>query len=152
MALSAKIERFCAEYIVDFNGTRAAIRAGYAEKSAAQQASRLLKNDEVSARVRELLEIYNKEHCYAEKDRVLAEAWEILSIAKEAKPVMVWSSDRHEYVETGEYQIDGKTAVRTLELIGKLCGMVKDKVSVEPGTEGAGEVKFSIEVRNTNGN
>ncbi len=32
--LTAKQARFCLEYVVDFNATQAAIRAGYSEKSA----------------------------------------------------------------------------------------------------------------------
>ncbi len=39
-----KHKTFCSEYIKDRNGTRAAIAAGYAEKTAGQAASRLLKN------------------------------------------------------------------------------------------------------------
>lgn len=35
---------FCNEYLVDLHGTNAAIRAGYSRKTAAAQASRLLKN------------------------------------------------------------------------------------------------------------
>lgn len=38
---------FAEQYVVDFNGTQAAIRAGYSENSAAQQASRLLNHDKV---------------------------------------------------------------------------------------------------------
>lgn len=34
MALTAKQERFVAEYLIDLNATQAAIRAGYSEKSA----------------------------------------------------------------------------------------------------------------------
>lgn len=41
-ALSPKQEAFCAEYLVDLNGAQAAIRAGYAENSARQQAYDLL--------------------------------------------------------------------------------------------------------------
>ena len=40
--LPAKQKLFVAEYIVDWNGRAAAIRAGYSEKTAAQQAARLL--------------------------------------------------------------------------------------------------------------
>jgi phage terminase small subunit len=40
--LTAQQARFAAEYIKDFNGRQAAIRAGYSPKSAQQQASRLL--------------------------------------------------------------------------------------------------------------
>ena len=52
--MTAKQEHFCAEYAVDYNGTQAAIRAGYSEKNAANQASRMLRNAEVLARVGEL--------------------------------------------------------------------------------------------------
>lgn len=41
------IDAFIAEYVIDRNGTRAAIAAGYAPKSAAVQASRLLTTDKV---------------------------------------------------------------------------------------------------------
>jgi phage terminase small subunit len=34
MALTAKMERFCQEFLVDMNATKAAIRAGYSEKTA----------------------------------------------------------------------------------------------------------------------
>jgi len=37
--LTEKQERFCKEYVIDFNGTQAATRAGYSEKTAQQIAS-----------------------------------------------------------------------------------------------------------------
>ena len=42
--LTTKQQLFVDEYLVDLNATRAAIRAGYSEKTAEYQASRLLKN------------------------------------------------------------------------------------------------------------
>lgn len=44
-------KRFVAEYLIDLNATQAAIRAGYSEKAAAAQASRLLTNAKISAAV-----------------------------------------------------------------------------------------------------
>lgn len=41
-ALSPKQIRFCKEYIVDYNATRAAIKAGFSKKSARSKASQLL--------------------------------------------------------------------------------------------------------------
>lgn len=149
--LSAKQKRFCAEYIVDYNGTKAAIRAGYSEESAAVQASRLLKNDKVLARVRELQEKYNETHCYADKNRLISEAWEIFENAMANKPVMIWDSGKHEYVESGEYTFDGRTAAKALEFIAKLNGHMTDKIAVGADPEGAGEVRFSIEVKKTGG-
>lgn len=49
MALTEKIKRFCDEYLVDLNATRAAIRAGYSPASAYSQAHDLLKKPDVQA-------------------------------------------------------------------------------------------------------
>jgi phage terminase small subunit len=46
--LTAKQERFVLEYLVDFNGAQAAIRAGYSQRGARQVAYRLLSNDYIS--------------------------------------------------------------------------------------------------------
>lgn len=52
--MNNKIERFCQEYVIDLNATKAAIRAGYSEKSAYSIGNRLLKKDEVQERLKEL--------------------------------------------------------------------------------------------------
>jgi len=46
-ALTPKQQCFCDEYLLDLNGRQAAIRAGYSEKTADQQAARLLANVKV---------------------------------------------------------------------------------------------------------
>jgi phage terminase small subunit len=48
MSLNAKQDRFAREYVVDYNATQAAIRAGYSDQSAYSQGQRLLKHAEVS--------------------------------------------------------------------------------------------------------
>ena len=48
MPLTPKQTRFVAEYLVDLNGTQAAIRVGYSAKTAKVQASRLLTNAAVA--------------------------------------------------------------------------------------------------------
>lgn len=52
MALTPKQRCFVEEYLVDLNATQAAIRAGYSEKTAQEQASRLLSNVMVSEAVK----------------------------------------------------------------------------------------------------
>lgn len=47
MNLTPKQERFVAQYLIDLNATQAAIRAGYSEKTATEQGSRLLTNVKV---------------------------------------------------------------------------------------------------------
>ena len=41
-AITPKQQRFCEEYVIDLNGTQAAIRAGYSAKTANEQSSQLL--------------------------------------------------------------------------------------------------------------
>jgi phage terminase small subunit len=50
-----RFQIFAHEYVIDFNGTRAAIAAGYATKAAHVAASQLLKNPKVSKIVDRLL-------------------------------------------------------------------------------------------------
>lgn len=49
MALNDKQTRFCEEYLIDFNATQAAIRAGYSEKTAGSQGHDLLKKPEIQS-------------------------------------------------------------------------------------------------------
>lgn len=42
--MTPKQEKFCVEFLVDLNGTQAAIRAGYSEKTAYSQGQRLFKS------------------------------------------------------------------------------------------------------------
>ena len=49
-----KHELFCREYIIDLNGTQAAIRADFSEKTANRIASRLLSRVDIQARIAEL--------------------------------------------------------------------------------------------------
>lgn len=49
MALTAKEQRFVAEYLIDMNATQAAIRAGYSKHTARQIASALLSKVDIAA-------------------------------------------------------------------------------------------------------
>ena len=120
--LTAKEERFCLEYTVDYNGTAAAKRAGYTEKSAAKTASRLLKRSCVMERVRQLQKEQAQRLCIS-SDLVVIQAMELYKKCTQAVPVTEWDYSEHCMVETGEYQLDSRGAVKCLELIGKHLGM-----------------------------
>ena len=120
--LSPKEERFCQEYVLDYNGTKAAIRTGYKKSNAASQATRLLKKAEVSARVREL-QREMAERLALSQDFVVTQLIETYNQCKEATPVMRYNYDTGEMEETGMYQFDGKNALKALELLGKHLGM-----------------------------
>lgn len=55
MALSAKRRAFIEQYLRDFNGTQAAIRAGYSERSARVSACKILARPEVQAEIQRRL-------------------------------------------------------------------------------------------------
>ena len=52
---NARHERFCQEYIIDFNGTRAATDAGFSKRSAKVTACRLLTKANIQQRIYKLL-------------------------------------------------------------------------------------------------
>jgi len=49
--LTPKQQRFVEEYLIDLNGTQAAIRAGYSPRTASEQSARLLGNVKISQMV-----------------------------------------------------------------------------------------------------
>ncbi len=104
--LSPKRERFCQEYVTDVtNQAAAAVRAGYSAKTAAQQASRLLKNVNVKEHIAELQQEAGK-RCEVTVDSVIANLAEL----------------RDEARAKGQYS----AAVRAEELIGKTIAAFTD--------------------------
>src|SRR5579883_2368011 len=70
--MNPRQQRFVEEYLVDLNGYRAAVRAGYEEKWARHIASRLLRRPEI-AQVVEKAKEERRERMRITADRVLAE-------------------------------------------------------------------------------
>lgn len=123
--LPDKRRRFVDEYIIDCNGTQAAIRAGYAPKAANEQAARLLANASIKAAVEEkLAEIRKKNEITA--DWVVDKAKKIIERCMQAEPVY-----DNEGNPTGEYKFDSSGANGSLKILAKYLGMEKTTVSVE---------------------
>lgn len=122
-AMTVKMDRFCQEYVVDYNGTEAAVRAGYSDKRAAAQASTLLKREDVMERIAELQK-EQAQRLGLSADRVVMELWEIYKRCMQAEPVMEWNADAHAYVPSdAKYTFDANGAVKALKLIGEHIGM-----------------------------
>ena len=130
--LTPQQELFCAEYLVDYNGTKAAQRAGYAEKTAAAQAARLLRNVNILSRVR-ALQKERLEKLAVTQESVLLNLLEVYDRCMQKKPVYEWDYETGQYKETGEYAFDSKGALRALELIGKHLAMFTQKVEYSGG-------------------
>lgn len=70
--LSQKRRRFVDEYLVDYNATQAAIRAGYAETSAHTQGGRLLRDERIKKALNEAIDAQQR-RTHITADRVLLE-------------------------------------------------------------------------------
>jgi phage terminase small subunit len=62
MEVTEQQKKFCREYMKDFNGTQAAIRAGYSKKTANEQSSQLLAKLNIQKFLESLKEKANDKH------------------------------------------------------------------------------------------
>lgn len=116
---------FCEKYIeCKGNATEAARLAGYSKKTAAQQASRLLKNVNILAYTHVLQKLLLKKTGLS-KESVLLDLLEIKDRCMQAVPNVEWDYDEHAYKETGEFVFDSKGAISSLDKISKMCGFDK---------------------------
>jgi phage terminase small subunit len=122
--LQKRQQRFVDEYLIDLNGTQAAIRTGYAERSAFVQASRLLSDAKIQAAVAEKKEI-RAQRMGLDQDFVLSGIQKLITRCEQAEPVL----DR-EGNPKGEYRFDASSALKGYELLGKHLGIWRDKVEL----------------------
>lgn len=116
-----KQKRFCEEYVKDLNGTRAAIRAGYSERSARQSANDLLSEPDIKQYVSQLQSEISKK-LKIDAEWVLNRFVEISDRCMQAVPVMIFDPETKEYVESGEYKFDSNGANKATELVAKHIG------------------------------
>ena len=130
--LGEKQKRFVREWLVDMNGTRAAIRAGYSEKSAANTASRLMKDPAVQAYRDELLKAKFDELGIT-RHSLAVEVYEMMQKCKGGTPHMVWNSDTKTYEPDGTWEQNEKGLYKGAELLSRLL----DKMDGAAEDEGA---------------
>lgn len=108
-----KQELFCNEYIIDLNATQAAIRAGYSEKTAQEQSSRLLSNVIIQDRISEL-KLGRIERVKIDADWVLVSAKKVFDRCMQEEEI---KSDDGAVI--GQYKFEHSGANKALEIIGK---------------------------------
>jgi phage terminase small subunit len=118
---TSKRQVFAKEYILDHNATQAAIRAGYSERSAKQQGSRLLTYVDVKDEIAVL------ERAQREVDEI-DRAYVVAGL--------------RELAETAESE---STRVRSLELLGKTMRMFVEKVETTHTLEVPELAEFSLD-------
>ena len=114
--LNEKQKQFCEEYIIDLNGTQAAIRAGYSKKTANEQASRLLAKVNVQTYLKHLIEKRNKRTNITQDD-VVADIIKVKDRCMQNEAVLDKEGN-----ETGIYKFDSNGANKALDMLMKHTG------------------------------
>ncbi len=104
--------------------------AGYSEKSADVQASRLMQREDIQAALFELYKLDCKALCIS-SDSIIVKASQIYNRCMQAEPVMEFDRGTGEYREVGRYTFDSKGAAKALDVIVKVAGLDKKKIEVE---------------------
>lgn len=146
--LREKQQLFVDEYLIDLNGTQAAIRAGYSAKTANEQASRMLANVSIQQAISEKMAERSK-RTGVNQDRVVQELAKIAFLkmtdvvdhngkikddASEDDLSCIESIKyKHSDTDTGsstEREVKTASKLKALELLGKHLGMWNDKLDV----------------------
>ncbi|WP_085905834.1 terminase small subunit [Kiloniella majae] len=123
--LTERQKRFVEEYLIDFNATQAAIRAGYSPNSVKQSASRTLKNPLVQDAIEHAKSV-RSQRLQVDADYVLKGAVELFERCMQRSPVA--DGD-------GEYKFQHTGAGKALEIIGRHVSVQAFKEKVEMSIE-----------------
>jgi len=123
--LTVKQARFVEEYLIDFNATQAAIRAGYSKKTAQRIGSENLSKPL-------LADIIDKSLAQKTEEADMSVRWvldkykTLIERCMQVVPVMELVDG--DWKETGEFKFDGSVARASLADVGKYHKMFTDKV------------------------
>ena len=117
-ALTAKQMKFAQAIIDGADPKSAAIKAGYSEKTAAVQGSRMMKSGKISAYIEAALSAKSSEDI--SQDWVKRKLAEVAERCMEPTPHMVWDKSSQSYVHDGTWDFDADGAIKALSAIGKL--------------------------------
>jgi phage terminase small subunit len=128
--LTAKQQRFCDEYLIDLNATKAAIRAGYSEKRASEQAYQLLHKTTVKKFIEERMNEKEKT-LIADQDEVLRYLTSVLRGESQSVEIVVEGTGMGcSKAKTMLKEPSEKDKLKAAELLGKRYGIYTDNVDV----------------------
>lgn len=150
--LSNKQKLFVDEYMKDRNGKQAAIRAGYSEKTAESQASRLLSKAKVAESVAKA-SVEAQERTQIDQDYIINSIVDTVERCRQVKPVYDRKGehvvidvvdDEGNKSEAKAYTFDSSGALKGLDMLAKHMGMyIERKANVNTDGE---DVVTAIEV------
>ncbi|MDH6354527.1 phage terminase small subunit [Dysgonomonas sp. PH5-45] len=129
--LTPRQEVFCREYLIDFNATQAAVRAGYSSRSAKHLGSRLLKNANVQLCVQNLMDERNR-RLQIDSDYVLRQAVALHErCMQQVEPKTQRGKEVTDSQGNAVYEFDATNALKALELIGRHVNVAAFKEKIE---------------------
>ncbi len=114
--LNEKQKQFCEEYIIDLNGTQAAIRAGYSKKTANEQAAQLLAKLSIQEYIQKIKNKRSERVKYSQ-DELMRDILEVKNRCMQANPVLDKEGN-----ETGIWKFDSNGANKALDMLAKHVG------------------------------
>ena len=129
--LTPRQQRFCDEYLIDLNATQAAIRAGYSERTATEQGSRLLTKVNVKSYIDERLETI-KTNKIADAEEVMKYLTSVLrGEGYEEMVVVEGCGEGISRAKTVTRDICPKDRLKAAEMLGKRYSLFKDAVKLD---------------------
>lgn len=133
--LTAKQQRFCDEYLIDLNATQAAIRAGYAKKTAHQIGYANLSKPAIDEYIKQRMAEKESE-LIADQDEVLKYLTAVMRGQSRSSIVVVENTgDFTSAAREMEKAPDEKERLKAAELLGKRYGLYTDRVEQEVDME-----------------
>lgn len=133
--MTAKMQRFCDEYLIDLNATQAAIRAGYSEKTARTIAAENLTKPDIQAYISERMAEKDAQ-LIADQDEVLKYLTKVLRGQSQSEVIVVEGcGDGCSEARTMQKAPDEKERLKAAELLGKRYGLYTEKVEADVETE-----------------
>lgn len=127
VALTAKQQRFCDEYLIDLNATQAAIRAGYSEKTARIIAAENLTKPNIKAYIQQRMEEKEKE-LIADQNEVLKYLTAVMrGDHTEQVPIFIGEGVQ----KITDIDVSARERLKAAELLGKRYSLFTDKVQQE---------------------
>lgn len=129
--MTARQKRFCDEYLIDLNGTQAAIRAGYSPRSARQIADRNMSNNDIRKYIDDRMKEKEKE-LIADQDEVLKYLTEVLRGKSQSEIVVVENiGDFTSEARLMQKSPDEKERLKAAELLGRRYNLFSEKMKVD---------------------
>ena len=123
--LKPQVRKFVQEYLVDLNGKEAATRAGYSERTAASQASRMLRDPDVKA-YRDALLQEQFEAIGVTRHTIAAEVWSIFQKCMQKEPVLEWNSVTKQWEHKGVWTFNVKGALKALDMMNSMLPQMNE--------------------------